>query len=265
MIGGLEMRGIVVFLICLLFASIAYGDGKPPTVFAAASLNTVLQELMKEEGVKRGLHARFSFAGSSALARQIAEGAPADLFFSANVRWMEYLEKEGLVAEGTRVDLLGNRLVVIAPKGEGFAVEARREFDFAGSFEGRLALGDPGHVPAGIYARQALEKLGWWGALAGRLAPASDVRAALVFVERGECAAGVVYATDAAVSGKVEVVAELPMSVHGPIVYPVAVVRGRVAEEVEQLLRFFRSPEAAAVFARHGFRSLNAEKEEREE
>ena len=261
------MFGIVVFLSCVLSANFAYGDGKPPVVFAAASLNTVLQELMKAEGEKRGLRARFSFAGSAALARQIAEGAPADLFFSANVRWMEYLEKEELIAAGTRVDLLGNRLVVVAPKGEGFEVEPRRGFDFAGAFSDRLALGDPGHVPAGIYARQALEQLGWWRSLAGRLAPAPDVRAALVFVERGECAAGVVYATDAMVSAKVEVVAELPVEAHEPIVYPLAAVRGRVSEEVDQLLRFFRSPEAAAVFARHGFTPLNAkaEKEERKE
>lgn len=259
------MFGIVAFLSCVLCASVAYGGGKPPTVFAAASLTTVLQELMKEEGAKKGLRARFSFAGSAALARQIAEGAPADLFFSANVRWMEYLEKEELIAEGTRVDLLGNRLVVVAPKGEGFGVEPHQDFNFAGAFEGRLALGDPGHVPAGIYARQALEELGWWQSLAGRLAPASDVRAALVFVERGECAAGVVYATDAAISKRVEVVAELPVGAHEPIVYPVAAIGGRVLEEVERLLRFFRSPEAAAVFARHGFTPLNAEKEEREE
>jgi molybdate transport system substrate-binding protein len=255
------MFGIVVFTIGFLFAGAAYGDGKPPTVFAAASLNTVLQELMKEEGEKRGLRARFSFASSSALARQIAEGAPADLFFSANVRWMEYLEKEKLIAEGTRVDLLGNRLVVVAPKGEGFVVEPRREFDFAGAFSGRLAMGDLGHVPAGIYARQALEQLGWWQSLVGRLVPAPDVRAALVFVERGECAAGVVYATDAMVSKKVEVVAELPAEGHEPIVYPVAAIRGHVSEEVEPLLRFFRSPEAAAVFARHGFLPLYAKVE----
>jgi len=187
------------------------------------------------------------------LARQIAEGAPADIFFAAHVGWMEYLDEKGLIAPGTRSDLLGNTLVIIAPRGEGFAVEPRKSFDLAGAFRGRLAMGDPDHVPAGIYARQALEWLGWWPALAGRVAPAPHVRGALVYVERGECPVGIVYATDAKVSDRVEVLASLPVESHDPIVYPMAALSGRDTPAVRDLLRFYRSAEAAEVFARHGF------------
>jgi molybdate transport system substrate-binding protein len=166
---------------------------------------------------------------------------------------MEYLEGKGMIAAGTRVDLLGNGLVIVAPRGEGFAVKARRGFDFAGAFAGRLAVGDPDHVPAGMYARQALEGLGWWTALENRLAPAPDVRAALVYVERGQCPAGIVYATDAAVSARVEVIARLPEEAHEPIVYPVAAVKGGDSAGAGKLLEFFCSDTAASVFARHGF------------
>ena len=146
---------------------------------------------------------RLSVASSSTLAKQIAAGAPADIYFSANVEWMDYLQAHQHIEQDTRVDLLGNALVVIAPTGEPFTVRWAKDFDFAGAFAGRLALGDPDHVPAGQYARQALEKLGWWPVLKSRIAPAPDVRAALVYVERGECAVGLVYATDAAQSDRV--------------------------------------------------------------
>jgi len=240
--------------LCFLLAGASRAPGQ--TVYAAASLTTALQELMRGPGARQGLKVRFSFASSSSLVRQIAEGAPADIFFSANVRWMDYLEGKGLIAEDTRVDLLGNDLVVIAPKGEGFSVKPQKDFDFAGAFSGRLALGDPAHVPAGLYARQALERLGWWSPLEKRLAPAPDVRAALVYVERGECPAGIVYATDAVISPKVEVLAHLPSESHDPIVYPAAAVAGRETREVRRLLDFFQSLEAAQVFAKHGFTVL---------
>jgi molybdate transport system substrate-binding protein len=139
-------------------------------------------------------------------------------------------------------------------------VEPRKGFDFPGAFRGRLALGDPSHVPAGIYARQALQWLGWWDRLADRLAPALDVRAALAYVERGECPAGVVYATDAAVSPRVEVIATLPEESHEKIVYPVAAVKGRASGDVRRLLAFLRSKEAQKTFRKHGFTALNEAK-----
>lgn len=223
------------------------------TVFAAASLGSALQEILPAAGPPA---VSLSFGSSSALARQIEAGAPAGLFVSASEPWMDYLQERGLVDAATRVDLLANRLVVVAPAGEGFAVEVRPGFDFAGAFAGRLALGDPDHVPAGVYARQALERLGWWAAVRDRLASAPDVRAALVFVARGECSAGIVYATDAAVSDRVEVVATFPDSLHAPIRYPAAAVMGRATPAVRQVLARLRTPAAAAVFRRQGFAVL---------
>jgi molybdate transport system substrate-binding protein len=212
-------------------------------------LTTVLQELARSH--KGDL--RFSFASSSSLARQVEAGAPADIFFSANQKWMDYLQEKGLIALETRANLLGNSLVIIAPRGEGFPARLEKSFDFAAAFEGRLALGDPDHVPAGQYARQALESLGWWQELKDRLAPAPDVRGALVYVERGECPAGIVYATDAAVSSKVETIAALPEWLHDPIVYPVAAIKGRARKEVHSLLEFLHSKVAATIFRQFGF------------
>ena len=223
------------------------------TVFAAASLTAAVGEVFEGEGSPE---ASLSFAASSVLARQIDAGAPADLFLSANSAWMDFLEQRGRIDTATRVDLLANRLVVVAPAGSGFDVEVAGEFDFPGSFGGRLALGDPGHVPAGMYARQALVRLGWWTRLEPRLAPAPDVRGALVFVERGACSAGIVYATDAAASGRIEVAAEIPDSLHEPILYPAAVVAGRDSPQVRAAMARLLSPPAARIFQRHGFTVL---------
>jgi molybdate transport system substrate-binding protein len=221
-------------------------------VFAAASLADALQELVPKFREER-IEMQLSLGSSSALARQIQQGAPADVFLSANQEWMSYLDSLGLIEGETRADLLGNALVVVAPKSKGFAVETRKGFDFAGAFEGRLAIGDPAHVPAGIYARQALEWLGWWDGLQDKLVPAADVRAALAYVERGECATGIVYATDAGASAGVEVIATLPAEAHGPIVYPAAVVKGRSAAAARRLLGLLRSDQAGAVFQQRGF------------
>ena len=228
------------------------------SVFAAASLSSALSELATHyEGV------RLSVASSSTLAKQIAAGAPADIYFSANAEWMDYLQMRQHIEQDTRVDLLGNTLVVIAPKEEAFAVRFARDFDFAGAFAGRLALGDPDHVPAGQYARQALEALGWWSALRTRTAPAPDVRAALVYVERGECAAGLVYATDATQSDRVITLATVPDSLHRPIVYPAAIVKGRASAKVRDLLAFFSSETAASIFRKHGFTFLGDQRVQR--
>lgn len=226
---------------------------EPVTVFAAASLTSLLQELLPREETPR---VRLSFAGSSSLARQIDAGAPADLYIAANRDWMDWLQARGRIDSTTRVDLAANRLVVIAPQGEAFPVRPEPGFDLGGAFEGRLAIADPDHVPAGIYARQALERLGWWPDLARRLAPVAHVRAALVLVERGECAAGIVYATDAAISRGVQVLAALPDSLHDPIVYPAAIVAGRRRPAVEAVLRRLQGAAAHRALARHGFSAV---------
>lgn len=223
----------------------------PVTVYAAASLTSALQDLSKM-AKQRGIALRLSFASSSILAKQIAMGAPADVCFSANVKWMDFLADEKLIEPDTRVDLLGNALVVIAPKGDQ---KPWAEFRLPES--GMLALGDPSHVPAGIYARDALKKLGWWDALKNRIAPAMDVRGALTLVARGECALGIVYATDAAISDGVEVLATLPDSLlQMPISYPIAIVKGRRTPAVDAAMRFLQSDTAVAVFQRYGFRVL---------
>ena len=223
------------------------------TVFAAASLTAAASEVCESEA---GTEVSLSFAASSVLARQIDAGAPADLFLSANSAWMDFLEQRGRIDTATRVDLLANRLAVVAPAGSGLDVEISRDFDFPGSFGGRLALGDPDHVPAGTYAKQALVRLGWWPRLEPRLAPAPDVRGALVFVERGACSAGIVYATDAAASDRIEVAAEIPDSLHEPILYPAAVVAGRDSPRVRAAMARLLSPAAARIFRRHGFTVL---------
>jgi molybdate transport system substrate-binding protein len=249
------------FAVFILLRGAAWAE--PVTVYAAASLTSALQALSKI-GEKNEMPLRLSFGSSSTLAKQIVQGAPADVYFSANVSWMDFLAKEKVLEPDTQVDLLGNALVVIVPKGEGFDMVPRSDFDFAGAFRGRLSIGDPSHVPAGIYTKEALEKLGWWNALKGRLAPAGDVRGALTLVARGECLAGIVYATDAAVSDGVEVIATLPDSLlRASIVYPVAVVKGRLRPEVDAAMRFFQSKEAVAVFQRYGFRVLSLEEKQR--
>ena len=245
---------LLIALVSAVSWSVAHAE--TAVLYATASLTSALEELLPG---KRFPNVVLSFASSSSLARQIEAGAPADLYFSANRKWMDYLQEEELIEVDTRADLLSNNLVVIAPKDEVFGAVPQKSFAFATAFSGRLALGDPDHVPVGLYARQALAQLGWWQALEDRLAPAPDARAALVFVARGECAAGIVYATDAAVSDKVEVVATLPDSLHDPIRYPLAAVKGRATPKVRRLLAFLHSDEAAAVFRRHGFIALSTE------
>jgi molybdate transport system substrate-binding protein len=253
-------RWVIGLGLFFLLRGVAFAE--PVTVYAAASLTSVLQDLSKMSE-KNGTMLRLSFGGSSTLAKQIVQGAPADVYFSANKTWMDFLAKEEMLEPGTRVDLLGNSLVVIAPKGEGFDLETRSGFDFLNTFRGRLSIGDPSHVPAGIYAKEALEKLDWWDALVGRLAPAGDVRGALTLVARGECSAGIVYATDAAMSDGVEMLATLPDSLlRAPIVYPMAVVKGRLTPEVETIMHFFQSKEATAVFQKYGFRVLSLQNTE---
>ncbi|MGH8444201.1 MAG: molybdate ABC transporter substrate-binding protein [Solimonas sp.] len=221
-------------------------------VYAAASLTDAMTELGDAYArTAAGTTVKPVFAASSTLAKQIEAGAPADVFVSADRKWMDYLQSRERIA-GTPADLLGNALVLIAPQGHGFKVRFEPGFAIGDAFEGRLCTGEPGVVPVGIYAKEALGKLGWWDTLQKRIVGTDDVRAALAFVERGECAAGIVYASDAAISKKVEVTGTFPDDTHAPIVYPAGLVKGGSAE-AQGFVDFLRTPQAARTFERYGF------------
>jgi molybdate transport system substrate-binding protein len=224
------------------------------TVFAAASLQDALKATAKEFTADSGVAVKLSFDASSTLARQIEQGAPADLFASADTDWMDYLAKRNLIDPKSRIDLLGNRLVVVAPKD---AALSDLTFDVP-SFErvlgsGRIATGAVETVPVGRYAKLALQKLGLWTALQGRIAPAENVRAALAYVARGEAPLGIVYATDAMAEPKVKVVATFPKDSHPPIIYPFAVTATAKGEAAARFLAFLQRPPARAIFAAQGF------------
>lgn len=224
------------------------------TVYAAASLGPALEEIVGLHRDRTGEPVTAAFASSSVLAKQIDAGAEADLFVSADPAWTGWLAERGHLEPGRGFDLAENSLVIVAPAGEVFAFDPAAGRPLADAFRGRLALGDPDHVPAGVYAREALQHAGWWDALAPRVLGAADVRAALALVERRECEAGIVYASDAAGSGRVRVVAPIPDGWHEPIVYPVAVVAGHSRPELDRFLDTLRSPEAARILVAHGFR-----------
>lgn len=224
------------------------------TVFAAASATDALNEIGKAFTAAGGKEIVPSYASSSTLAKQIENGAPANLFLSADERWMDYLAEKGLVADGTRLNLLGNRVVLIAPRDSTAKVDIAPGFPLAKLLgEGRLAVGDPSHVPVGAYTEAALKKLGVWEQVQGKLAPADSVRAALAFVERGETPFGIVYATDAAVTDKVKVVGVFPEDSHPPVVYPVALVKDKDTADAKAFLAFLQGPQAKAVFEKYGF------------
>jgi len=242
----------------LLAASLpARARSQPPvTVFAAASLADALRAL-GEAWVARGNPSpRFAFAASSALARQIEQGAPADLFISADEAWMDYLATRDRVVAESRASPIGNALVLVTPAGQPRTLALAQGADLAallGAGE-RLALADPAHVPAGRYAEAALRWIGQWEALQPRLARAENVRAALLLVERAEAPLGIVYATDAAISARVRVAGSFPPESHTPITYPFALTR-RAADNADAhaLLAFLAGPDARPVWDRFGF------------
>ena len=237
-------------------------EAKALTVFAAASLQDALRALEPAWRAASGAPPsgnpplRFSFAASSALARQIEQGAPADLFLSADEPWMDYLAERRLIQPGSRVSPLGNALVLVAPADSPLpALALGRGTDLMALLgQGRLATGDPAHVPAGRYARQALEWLGQWQAVGPRLARADNVRAALLLVERGEAPLGIVYATDARASPGVRVLGTFPEGSHAPVSYPFAVTRRAEADpQAQAALSFLAGPAAAAAWRDFGF------------
>lgn len=228
---------------------------KPPLVLAAASLQesmTAAADAWARMGHPRPV---LSFAASSALARQAQAGAPADLFASADEEWMDVLEKGRALRPGTRASFLGNRLVLVARLGTRGRVDLKRGANIVrllGPGE-RLAMADPAAVPAGKYGQAALERMGAWNAVSGRVARAENVRAALALVERGAAPYGIVYATDARASARVRVAGVFPAASHPPIRYPLAVLRRSESADAEPFRRFLLSPRGRAVFARYGF------------
>jgi len=224
------------------------------TVFAAASLTNALQDIDSAYSKETGIAVKESFASSSTLARQIEAGAPAQIFISADTKWMDYLTKKGLIA--ARQTLVGNELALIVRADSTLAPRAvDRRLDWPGLLgpDGRLAVGDPDSVPAGIYAKEALQHLGAWKDLEPRLARAEDVRGALAFVERGDAPAGIVYVTDARVSPRVKILGVFPPETHSPIVYPEGIVKGADTPPVQAYYRFLAGPGARLIFARYGF------------
>jgi molybdate transport system substrate-binding protein len=236
------------------------------TVFAAASLNDAVSALAQEFTGRSGVAVRTSFAASSALARQIESGAPADVFFSADTDWMDYLEQQGRIEPGTRADVVANRLVLIAPSDAPVSLRIGPQFPLAAALgpNGHLAVGDPDSVPAGRYARAALTALGVWDSVQDRLVRADNVRVALAFVARGEAPLGIVYETDGLIDKRVSIVGVFPADSHAPIVYPAALVQAQQPAAppaparqaaARQFLAELRGPEAAAVFRKFGFTS----------
>ena len=223
------------------------------TVFAAASLTDAMKEVGEAYGRDTGGAVVFSFAASSALARQIEASSGADIFVSADADWMDYLDRRGLIAHASRRDLLGNRLVLIAPADSRIALGVKPHFDLAGALgEGRLALADPAAVPAGRYAKAALTTLGVWDAVADKVVPAENVRVALAYVARGEAPLGIVYATDAKAEPKVRVVAVFPNSAYPRIVYPAALTK-EARPQARAFLAYLSGARAKAIFERDGF------------
>jgi len=237
----------------LTIGASSFAHAADVTVFAAASLNEALTEIGKSWQQKTGHVAAFSFAASSVLARQIESSKGADLFMSADSDWMDYLDNRGLIAHETRKDLLGNHLVLIAPADSKVSLSIAPHFDIAGALNGgRLAIADPAAVPAGKYGKAALTSLGVWAAVADRLAPAENVRAALAYVAHGEAPLGIVYTTDAMAEPKVRIVGTFPDNSHPPIVYPAALTR-EAKPLAKEFLDYLSGSEAHAIFQKRSF------------
>jgi molybdate transport system substrate-binding protein len=250
------MRLIRILLSALAAVWLASAaQAAPVTVFAAASLKNALDEVGAEYA-KAGREARFSYAASSAIARQIEQGAPADVFVSADTDWMDYLAQRSLVVAASRRDLLTNRLALIAPADSKVSLRIARGMPLARVLGGgRLAVAGP-DVPAGKYARASLTALGVWDGVAGQLAQAENVRTALQYVARGEAPLGIVYDTDAKVEPKVRIVGLFPEGTHPKIVYPAAVVANSKNPDAARFLAFMSGPKAAVVFRKYGFTVL---------
>lgn len=239
----------------LSLAGAALADESKITVFAAASLTNAMQDIATQYKKEKNVEVVSSFASSSTLARQIEAGAPADLFISADQKWMDYAVEKKTIETDSRETLLGNSLVVVASKASAqgpIAINAQTQWTTLLN-GGRLAVGDPEHVPAGIYAKEALQKLGAWDTLSPKLAPAEDVRGALALVERNEAPLGIVYGSDAVASKGVKVVGTFPEESHKKVEYPLAIVEGHKNARVSAFYDYLKGPQASEIFKRYGF------------
>ena len=247
------LAGLALGLWLLPWAARSADSHQAVMVFAAASLSNVLQELGVAYTKDTGNQVGFSFAATSMLARQVESGAHADVFFSADQEWMDYLEQRGLIQDDSRQNLLGNRLALIAPADSTIQLKIEPGFPLLAALKGeRLATGDPDSVPVGRYARSALMSLGVWEDVANRLVRADNVRSALAFVARGEAPLGIVYQTDARIEKGVRIIALFPADSHLPISYPIALTKTAGAQAAS-FIEYLRGPAGAAAFGKYGF------------
>jgi molybdate transport system substrate-binding protein len=252
--------GILAFAVAValgLSVGPAIAQSRAVLIFAAASLKNALDAIDAQYQRETGRHVSASLAASSTLAKQIENGAPADIFISADLDWMNYLAKHNLIKPGTRKNLLGNELVLIAPKDSTAQVTIKPGFPLAKLLAGgKLAMADTTAVPAGKYGKAALEKLGIWASVESQIAQAENVRAALELVARKEAPFGIVYQTDAAVEPSVKIVAVFPAATHPPIIYPIALTAASNNPDAKGYLAYLESPKAASLFAKQGFNIL---------
>ena len=257
--AGLTRRALAVAALLLPLALIISIPGQAQTtitVFAAASLTDTMKAIADAYKAKTGTTVTLSFGGSNTLAQQIDQGASADIFMSADPQWMDFLARNSRIADGTRHNLLGNRLVLIGGS-DAKPVTIAPKFDLAAALGGgRLAMADPNAVPAGIYGKAALTSLGVWDSVADKIASADNVRAAMQFVSRGEAPYGIVYETDSKVDPGVHIVAAFPENSHPPIIYPIALTR-TAAPAAGDFLGYLSGPESKAIFEKAGFTVLN--------
>ncbi len=252
--------GTLLSGLCLVVCGLGIAGGaqaaeeaQPILVFDAASLTDVMEDLGRAFSARSHVPVRSSPAASSALAKQIEAGAAADVFFSADLQWMDYLDQRKLLRPGSRHDVVRNRLVLIAPAESKVSVKIAPGFDLLKALgDGKLATGDPDSVPVGQYAHAALEKLGVWNGVASRIVRAENVRSALAFVARGEAPLGIVYRTDALADQRVRIVDEFPEDSHPPIVYPIALTT-RAGPAAQRFLDFVTSDAAKPIFRKYGF------------
>ena len=260
MLSGLTKRCFIGSIACLAMTATVSGQGAnndTVVVFAAASLKTALDATGRQWTAATGKKVTFSYAASGALAKQIENGAPADLFASADIKWMDYAADKKLIVPESRISVLGNTLVLIAPTGSTSDLQIAKGFKLSEALgDRRLATGDPKSVPAGAYAKAALSSLGVWDFVASKIAGAESVRGALAFVARGEAPFGIVYRTDATNEPKVRVLDTFPSDSHPPIVYPFALTTTSKNPAAADFLAFLKTPAAAKVFITEGFTVL---------
>lgn len=255
---GSRLVAAAAGLAALVFAAVPAAQAQDEVlVFAAASLKNALDEINESWAGQNGAAASISYAASSALARQIEEGAPADVFISADLDWMAYLAERDLIRPDTELQLLGNRIVLIAAADSDAEIAIEPGFDLAGILgEERLAMGNVDAVPAGRYGKAALEALGVWDEVADKVAQAENVRAAMALVSLGEAPYGIVYQTDAAADPQVRIVGTFPQDTHAPIIYPVAVTAGSANADADAFVAYLQSATASSAFERQGFSVL---------